>query len=955
MADIFPDIPDIPDIPGIPDVPGLESFKWQATTAMACQKMMRPDPFNSDLDKVDFEVECDGFVQSDKYISHFHIAKYVEACIDVFTHTEKEGIPIEVDRIIHWMVTIQFEMGTGQPGTHPWKPERKASDEYALAEALDKLDMLDICKYRAWTLVEVSDRKEEDLPDIVEALGRFEGSRSLRWLHDHRCNHELEKYGKNSYEKWTEYSEQEWKRCTHRLHLRCSIGKCQAATMDSTLVPNLPSKKPGYAEDVVFLDDKRLRKLEHAVWKGEPTAWALDGEDLVMGETPKYVALSHVWSDGTGHYSHLVWEFLKVHVRPLQVQGIWWDAISLPKSRDLRAKALRGMNENYRKAECTIVHDERLMEWKWGGLQQLCLALVLSTWFTRGWTALELAVSKRVKVLTKKGDGEITLVDLDDEILAFGPEESSHVAWVANSWLRRLREPINDFGDIVNILARRTTSLIRDQSIIAALLSEVPGLDTTDPEARIIEETMQFLGKIPYRSMMHGKPTMGGGFSWCPGTLQDMKTGIEADIGNLQSSDYFGMLDVYIGGSVRGRWRYKRLLRSDDEPAPESGNLQSHLASNDIKPLSSALEFTVMFDRAVNLYPERCLLLSPPYLDDEVDQALLVLVARVGERGDIESEYVGVVSVPPGTTFHDETRNISIGKFERDAEFDLQAKLAKPDPEEESPSVSAVIYPLPEGFLDRLEDLATEPPHLSEDQSRLMDRCIVSNSKAGLHQYESALPFLEKVKKSYQGSDVEELPEEEMRLLCTLLNCYGDYFLKMAAQTDKATTAFEMVRTLYKSWKDNGNTAQSYAHKSIQDSVSEWKRLWLDSCGKLALIHEQDGSFHAATDVYMEVAKHFSRGETTLPPDFVGSDEGSEEGLLDNLRKLLDSGRPVDLGYMDIEKAEKCFQLLKKARRAFGILFEANHPLLTIADIYLRYIRDAILNSTRISESEAVE
>ncbi|EHK40494.1 hypothetical protein TRIATDRAFT_185877, partial [Trichoderma atroviride IMI 206040] len=64
-----------------------------------------------------------------------------------------------------------------------------------------------------------------------------------------------------------------------------------------------------------------------------------------------------------------------------------------------RSKALNQMHANYANARYTVVHDSYLINFPWSDDGSPCLAIVLSTWFTRGWTALELAMSKRVKVL----------------------------------------------------------------------------------------------------------------------------------------------------------------------------------------------------------------------------------------------------------------------------------------------------------------------------------------------------------------------------------------------------------------------------------------------------------------------------------------------------------------------------------------------------------------------------
>ncbi|CAP60191.1 uncharacterized protein PODANS_1_5027 [Podospora anserina S mat+] len=66
-----------------------------------------------------------------------------------------------------------------------------------------------------------------------------------------------------------------------------------------------------------------------------------------------------------------------------------------------RRLALNNMHENYANAEYTIIHDTDLVNFPWSDDGSPCITMILSTWFTRGWTALELFMSKRVLVLSK--------------------------------------------------------------------------------------------------------------------------------------------------------------------------------------------------------------------------------------------------------------------------------------------------------------------------------------------------------------------------------------------------------------------------------------------------------------------------------------------------------------------------------------------------------------------------
>ncbi|KAF4630117.1 hypothetical protein G7Y89_g8029 [Cudoniella acicularis] len=102
------------------------------------------------------------------------------------------------------------------------------------------------------------------------------------------------------------------------------------------------------------------------------------------------------------------------------------------------------MHRNYFDAEYVVLHDQYLLDFEWANDGSPCLALIFSRWFTRGWTALELIMSKRIKVLYKGRDGEPVVKDLDSDILAQDPSRCTRAHRVASSIVRRLRQQIRN-------------------------------------------------------------------------------------------------------------------------------------------------------------------------------------------------------------------------------------------------------------------------------------------------------------------------------------------------------------------------------------------------------------------------------------------------------------------------------------------------------------------------------
>ena len=109
--------------------------------------------------------------------------------------------------------------------------------------------------------------------------------------------------------------------------------------------------------------------------------------------------------------------FFEDTAKQLQCEGIWWDTISMPREKAARNSAIRTIENNYWDAEVTLVHDCFLGNWAWDP-QTACFGILMSPWFSRGWTALELTNSRKVKVVFKGPHGGLIIRDLDEEILA---------------------------------------------------------------------------------------------------------------------------------------------------------------------------------------------------------------------------------------------------------------------------------------------------------------------------------------------------------------------------------------------------------------------------------------------------------------------------------------------------------------------------------------------------------
>lgn len=283
--------------------------------------------------------------------------------------------------------------------------------------------------------------------------------------------------------------------------------------------------------------------LFNAVNAGLPTAWHFDGRTLIRHPQP-FMAISHVWSDGTGsgpwgpgQVNECLYIYFKRLAERFQCEGIWWDALCIPQDKIARGKALNIMHLNYEYARVTLVHDRFLRKIPFTGPQTACMAIILSSWFTRGWTALELAKSQKVKIIFKD-----CIKDLDEDILA---KAGSNPAANVISNLRT--SGIMGIEDLIRTLGPRYTSWPSDRAIIAGLLAGIDTLQSSSGETfqrDIYQRLLLKIGTISHGHLFHTSATMSDGFSWFPTNLFQ-----------LPHSAIHPELTINNSGEVTGTWK----------------------------------------------------------------------------------------------------------------------------------------------------------------------------------------------------------------------------------------------------------------------------------------------------------------------------------------------------------------------------------------------------------------
>jgi hypothetical protein len=337
----------------------------------------------------------------------------------------------------------------------------------------------------------------------------------------------------------------------HEGHERCTFELCEYPILNYTSVTQ--RHENGIAS---CREEKRcttlkglfsVDKLDEASLAGRPTAWRLDGKSTI-GVAEPYMAISHVWSDGTGNgvsangeVNECLYRFFERIARRWQCTGIWWDAICIPKDKAAKDKAIKRMEHNYEGARITLVHDCYLRSWKWVDAETACLAIILSPWFSRGWTALELARSSRAKVIFK---GNV-IKDLDEDILS-SSESDSACHRVATEAIRGLRKKrVDNLNDLLTVLGPRSTSWPRDMAMISALLVGTPKKAGGEKQHVIYQQVLHKIGRISHGHLFHRSATMTDNFSWCATNLLAMPMATRTQ----------NQLEIKDDGSIKGRWK----------------------------------------------------------------------------------------------------------------------------------------------------------------------------------------------------------------------------------------------------------------------------------------------------------------------------------------------------------------------------------------------------------------
>jgi hypothetical protein len=278
--------------------------------------------------------------------------------------------------------------------------------------------------------------------------------------------------------------------------------------------------------------------------------------DIGKAQGKRYIAISHVWSDGLGNPSDNkipCCQAIRLGQLVAQLSGVhdqvpfWIDTICVPLRKSLRKLAIRKMKSTYEKAILVLVLDSQLQKTSVGALQSFsdiafckdtATRILNSGWMRRLWTLQEGRLAKNLNYqFADQAVPHMNIVlpltfsrmftnDYDPVAVQMAYHMLSITqATSAVSYLPEFREfsEVIGWDDVnlrhaLNAVAWRSTTKPEDEAIcLASILNIKPGqfLDI-DLEERIPQLLLQ-IRKVPTSLLFTpGEKHQVPGFSWCP-------------------------------------------------------------------------------------------------------------------------------------------------------------------------------------------------------------------------------------------------------------------------------------------------------------------------------------------------------------------------------------------------------------------------------------------------------
>lgn len=155
--------------------------------------------------------------------------------------------------------------------------------------------------------------------------------------------------------------------------------------------------------------------------------WTSPTLSVIPSRGIRYVALSHVWSDGLGNprsnalptcQLQKLQEWVDdLYPESSEHTAFWIDTLCVPLTTQERKKAIQLMGETYRAADTVLVLDDWLVKTGFDGLSEHNLLKLKScTWTQRLWTLQEGMLAKEYSLYFQTSVGSISGDDLSSDI-----------------------------------------------------------------------------------------------------------------------------------------------------------------------------------------------------------------------------------------------------------------------------------------------------------------------------------------------------------------------------------------------------------------------------------------------------------------------------------------------------------------------------------------------------------
>jgi len=269
-------------------------------------------------------------------------------------------------------------------------------------------------------------------------------------------------------------------------------------------------------------------------------------QTLSTQHCPRYVAISHVWSDGLGNNIENALpqcQFLELQdmVNELQKNEekkpntpFWLDTLCIPLKPDIKKIGIRGMNKVYENSDKVLVLDNDLQQFEQhNGLEPL-IRINTSKWVTRLWTLQEGSLSKNLFFRFKYGRF-LSTRNIEERFEE--AEKNLHLSWLKTARIfsptiksLRNRDEKHKVAHLWQAVQGRKTSREQDETVCLSTLLGIdpqPLLDPTDTTeqkmCRFLSMLDRYVGIPPGMIFLPGSKLDEHGFGWAPKTWMSGK------------------------------------------------------------------------------------------------------------------------------------------------------------------------------------------------------------------------------------------------------------------------------------------------------------------------------------------------------------------------------------------------------------------------------------------------